>query len=386
MIDNTKTRSQTTYFDLPLHFGFGKDFHGFKGAEYDSVSAEASYLYVIGHTDQHPESPLHAHSIQVYPTNSDSPEVRELIYQWLKDTLASTQSMEDWLHVCFRGDGVEWIRRLLRTVWQYSIQSWNEHSHPQSDDSQLDGDLLRAWIVALLITMQSLPITIPKSARQGVLSKLESVRPDHTYSFSSRPINKYVKGLFFEFYNHLIMKITSSLDAFKRMPLKNISERYLGHIHCMTVLIIVITSRLQTSLMDNYRLSAQDNADLLEKTFYHIREVEKAFKNTVLYVWYRNRELFKWRRHGKGNRGDDDIPLIPPRLQGIIDIKRAYIEGLFLWFLVCLSFDLHITEISRHRTVKLESVLDLKLPFHLLNMQRVFAFYFDSIPPEGNRR
>ncbi|OKL56656.1 hypothetical protein UA08_08289 [Talaromyces atroroseus] len=50
-------------FDLPLHFGFGRPFYGFKGAEYNPMTTEIQFSHVVGPSDQHPESALYGYSL-----------------------------------------------------------------------------------------------------------------------------------------------------------------------------------------------------------------------------------------------------------------------------------------------------------------------------------
>lgn len=374
MMQHTLLRPELVPFDLPLHLGFGRPFYGFEGAEYDPNTEEIQYLHVVGHSEQSAEPQLRGYSIPVCPTNSGLSDVRRQMWDWLRDTLTSTQSMNDWLFVCFRGDDVVWIRDLLRLAWQYSIQAWEEQraSSYQLDGRNLDENLMYAWMMALVATMMSLPITIPAHARQGVLSNLQPLRPGYPYtrsSWSSRPINKCVKSLLFDIYQQLVEKHFSALNTFKRTRLTDITERHLGHVNCMAILTAVVSCQLQTSLMDNYKLSAaREDLALWEETVRHTRQVETALKNTVLYVRHMNK---RWLRRARANSRDESA--VNVRIQGLFEgiavIKSEYSEA-----------------ISLHRTVRLDSVMDISRSFQTLNMQRVFAFYFDPTAAEGRPR
>lgn len=325
MAQHIRSRPNSVYFDLPLNFGFGNTFHGFIGAEYDPTTVAVQYSPVVGPTDRHPESPLWAYSLPVYPVNSGSSEVQGMVWDWLKETLESDHSMEEWLHVCFRGENVEWIRELLRVARQYSLEAWRElrSNNHQTAEPHLYESLLHAWMMALLATMLSLSITIPPDARHDVLSQLQQPQPPPVvqHSSSSRPINKCAKSLLFHIYKRLVKKVMAALEAFRKTRLKNISARHLGHVHCIAILIVVVTSQLQTSLMDNYRLSSSE--DLWQETVYHIRQVEKAFKNTVLYVRHINKDWLKLDR-----REDEHLdPRLLSLLNEIQNIKSACNEG-----------------------------------------------------------
>lgn len=318
MGDHTIRSSEQDSFDLPLCFGFGKTFHGFEGAEYQ-YDVETQYSRAVGPSGPHPESPLYGFSIPVYPTNSNSPDVRRSVYVWLKQTLTSPADMEDWVRACFGAEDIGWIRSLLGKIWQYSVRSWknlrlNEH---QIED-RLDESLLDTWMMALLATMLSLPVTIPPEALPAVKGNLRSLVSGTIYSDSSRPINKCVKSLIFDIYRRLVEKVMRALEVFRKRKIEDVSERHLCHVHCMSILIVVITSHLQTSLMDNYRLSGNGIPGLEEKTFEHIRQVETAFKNTVLHVRHRNK---LWLRARSLRDGNIDL------LQDIEDIKNKYSEG-----------------------------------------------------------
>lgn len=339
MESHTRIPPEYHHFVLPLSFGFGKTFYGFYGAEYDPTTEDGAFTHVIAAGEQHPETHLVGYGLPVFPTNSDSKEVQRLIWDWLKDTLKSRDSMEEWLTVSFPGQEVQWIQSLLRLIWQYSFQYWNESrlTEQNADESKLDDNLLTAWMMAILVTMLSFPVTVPPGTREEILSRSRFVTPGYTYPDSSRPLNKCVKALLLDIYNKAVEKVMAALDEFRKRNISLISEQHIGHIRCITILVVVVTCQLQTSLMDNSRMPPQgDISRWLNETHYHLHKVEGAFKNVVLFTRQRSRDWAKKRLREQGNRvsdGDDneiqasDGGWLQVLLAGIKDIRIANGEG-----------------------------------------------------------
>lgn len=275
--------------ELPLDFGFGEIFQGLYGFEYHPVSDEAQRSDAIGHGDQ----PRIGPGITVCPVYSSAEDAQRMIWQWLKRTLTSAQSMNQWLQRCSR---VEWIRGLLQSTWEYSLTCWCERGHVQADNSKLDSNLFEAWMAALLVTMLALPVNIPEQDVHNIAQRLRFSSYNDPLPRTSRALTRAMKALFFDMYRQFVDRLTSALQDFERLKPEEVSDRRLGHIYCIAILVIVITCQIQTSLMDNVRLSSsvQDfDPNMWEVTFEHMRDVEGAFRNTIMFVKHNNVKRLK---------------------------------------------------------------------------------------------
>jgi hypothetical protein len=364
-------------FELPLNFGFGEIFEGLYGYEYNPTTNEAQRSHAVGHGDQPRLSP----GIAVCPIYSSADAAQRMIWQWLKQTLTRTQSMGEWLERCSR---VEWIRKLLQSTWEYSVTCWYETSHVEVEERKLDDNLLEAWMAALLVTMLALPVTIPEQIVHNIVPRLRFSRYNYPFPNTSRALSRAVKALLFDMYRQLVDRLTSALRDVERLKPEEVSDRRLGHIYCIAILVIVITGQIQTSLMDNGRLSAQQavNPHLLwEETFEHIRGVECAFRNTIMFVKHNNAKRLK-------EESISDAKLLLLR-QMVQETGRLYRNGMWLSSLLLFRYhdaDIDMIAIKGHRNVDLERLMRSDDPFHEANMQRVFAFFFDLVRTERPSR
>ncbi|RAO71376.1 uncharacterized protein BHQ10_007388 [Talaromyces amestolkiae] len=351
MSTNIRSTLWQRQFDLPLSFGFGENFIGFRGVEYIPNTDEARWRGTVGHSDIHPESPQFHQSLYVYPVNSSSLDVQRMVWEWLKQTLGDRHSMEDWLRTCFRGDELKWIRDLLRVTRRYTFESWNER--PQEEvDSQLDDNLLDAWMACLIVTILSLPINIPTDVVDSIVPNLQFGSYQSPYPNASRALSKCVKSLLFDMYQQFVKRITLALENFDKLKIEQISERRLAHVNCISVLLMVLTSRIQTSLMDDSRLTFERENDptIWDQTLVQLENVEGVFKNIILFVRYMSKEWFKQNRGSRLR----DLP------REIREIGQNYHNA-----------------IEPHINVKLEAFRGPDVLFHKPNMQRVFAFFFN---------
>lgn len=317
--------SQHTYcapeqelFELPLRFGFGEIFYGLSAIEYDPATVEAQLSHAVSHSAQAQIRP----GIPVCPIYK-SKDAQRMIWHWMKETLTSRRSIDDWLRKCFPGDRVEWIQGLLLSTWEYSIKCWDESRRVQIEESELDDNLLEAWMAALLVGMLSLPVTIPQRAVRNIIPRLRVGNYNYASANSSRVLTKAIKSLLFDMYQKFVHRLTSALRDFGSKP-EEVSERRLGHIYCIAILVIVLNCQLQTSLMDNGQLSSvQPGVDpnLWEVTYECMRGTECAFKNTIMFVthnnnrWLKKNEIF-------------DQKLLDLR-QDIQEIEHTYHDGTY---------------------------------------------------------
>ncbi|KAI7968214.1 hypothetical protein EIK77_010384 [Talaromyces pinophilus] len=315
-------------FELPLYFGFGKVFEGFYAVEYAPTTVEAQRSHAVGRGDQ----PQIDQGILVCPVYDSAEEAQRMIWDWLKEALTNAQSMRKWLKRCFPGKEIKWIRKLLRSTWEYSIKCWQESRNFQIEEAELDHNLLEAWMAALLVTMLSLPITIPEQVVHNIIPRLRFSSYNHPFPKSSRALARAVKALLFDMYRQFVDRLTSALRDFEKLKLEGASDRRLGHIYCVAILVMVITSHIQTSLMDNGRLSSrQQSVDpnlLWEETYEHIQGVECAFKNTIMFIKHNNA---RWLRKNTIS----DAKLLVLR-QDIQEIERTCLDG--TWTVVTHSY------------------------------------------------
>uniref|UniRef100_A0A093Y3R0 Nitrate transporter 1.8 n=1 Tax=Talaromyces marneffei PM1 TaxID=1077442 RepID=A0A093Y3R0_TALMA len=340
-------------FELPLYFGFGKIFKGLYAIEYDPTTNEAQRSHAVGHGNQLRID----QGIHVCPVYNSAEEAQRMIWDWLKQTLTSARSMREWLKRCFPDDEIEWIQKLLLSTWEYSIKCWQESRNSQVEEAELDHNLLEAWMAALLVTMLSLPVTIPEQVVHNIVPRLRFRNYNYPLPNSSRALTRCVKALLFDMYRKFVDRLTSALRDFEKLKLEGVSDRRLGHIYCIAILVMVITCHIQTSLMDNGWLSSRQlgvDPNLWEETFERIRDVECAFRNTIMFVKHNNK---KWLRKNQIS----DAKLLVLR-QDIREIERTYHDA-----------------IERHRNVDLEKLMKSSDPFHGFNMQRVFDFYLEQL-------
>ncbi|KAF3406265.1 hypothetical protein DPV78_000396 [Talaromyces pinophilus] len=356
--ENTYCPPEQDEFELPLYFGFGEIFKGLYAVEYNPTTEEAQHSYIISRSDQLQIN----QGIPVCPVYN-SHEAQRMIWHWLKQTLTSERSMRQWLKRCFPGYEVEWIQKLLLVTWEYSIKYWHERRHVQLE-TELDVNLLEAWMAALLVTMLSLPVTIPEQAIYNIVPHLRFKSYNYRFDNTSHVLTKAIKALLFDMYQQFVHKLTLTLQDFEKLNLEEISDSHLGHIYCIATLMIVLNCHIQTSLMDNGRISAiqqEVDSNLWGKTFEHMRGVEYAFKNTIMFVKHKYAMWLK-----RNTILDTELLVLQQEVQ---EIRRTYRDT-----------------IERHRTTELERLMRSADPFHKLNMQRVFAFFLDVIRMEESPR
>lgn len=315
-------------FELPLYFGFGEVFEGFYAVEYAPTTDEAQRSHAVGRGDQ----PQIRQGILVCPVYDSAEKAQRMIWVWLKETLTSAQSMRIWFKSCFPRKEIEWIQKLLLSTWEYSIKCWQGSRNVQKEEAQLNHNLLEVWMAALLVTMLSLPVTIPEQVVHNIVPRLRFSSYNHPFPKSSRALTRAVKALFFDMYRQFVDRLTSALRDFEKLKLEGASDRRLGHIYCVAILVMVITSHIQTSLMDNGRLSSQQQGVvgrnlLWEETYEHIRGVECAFKNTIMFIKHNNA---RWLRKNTIS----DAKLLVLR-QDIQEIERTCLDG--TWTVVAHS-------------------------------------------------
>lgn len=320
-------------FDLPLYFGFGKIFKGLKGFEYIPISDEAQRSDAIGHGDQ----PRISLGLAVCPVYRSADVAQRMIWQWLKQTLTRPRSMDEWIRKC---SNVQWIRELLQSTWKYSLTCWRESSQGQVEGSEIDENLLQAWMAALLVTMLALPITIPEEVVEKIIvPRLRFSDYNGSCPKSSRALTRAVKALFFDMYRQFVDRLTSALQEFERLKPEEISDRHLGHVYCIAILVIVITCQIQTSLMDNIQLDSHVQAvdpSMREMTYEHMRDAEGAFRNTIMFVKHENSKRLKTR-----SISDERLLLLRRTIR---EVGRIHHDG--TWLLSFLVIRYHDADID----------------------------------------
>lgn len=282
-----------TKFELPLDFGFGQTFEGFYGLEYIPMKGSFKVDSAVAESDQRPEPTRVSHDIHVCPLWGSADIVQRHLFSWLEQTLVNGQDMYEWREACFQGSDVKWIRILLLTSWKYSMRNWEEAQQCEGNDAQLDGMLLESWMAALLIGMLSLPIKIPEERIESIRENLKHGTYDNK-SRTSHALTRTVKTLFFELYQQLVQNFASALKNFAEVKADEVYGRRIGHLHCIGILIMVITCQLQTTLMNYGRLASLqplNDLDIWETTFEQLRDLESAFKNSIQFA---HRSNVRW--------------------------------------------------------------------------------------------
>ncbi|QKX53600.1 uncharacterized protein TRUGW13939_00679 [Talaromyces rugulosus] len=337
-------------FSLPLSFGFGKVFHGFLGCEFTPLTDESMHSYSVrkGKAQCVPGLPIFA-------TYKGSGVPRSL-KRWLKETLRDGVSMSQWRRACFRGEQDIWIRRLLKTAWEYSYTCWTEENQ-NSQCHQINEMLSHAWSMTLLATILSFQITVPAEDLGGVVNMLRPPRPECTTN-SSRQINKGVKCVLFEIYQKIQKKVISQVDDIVKNS-KTMNDREWGNMYCVSILLIVIISQAQLSLQANYVLAEREQRGEQEETKRQLEELEAAFRTIAHSFAFAFREKEKERQSRPSDAGHDPIT---SRLLEIL----GHIQGQYR------------DEIQRYRKEKL--TMNTHRWFSTANRLRFFSYYFHALP------
>lgn len=320
-------------FELPLDFGFGEIFNGLYGVEYEATTNESLLSDILDRSDEHLEQPQISLGIPVCAVWSSADGVQRGIWEWLKQTLASSKSIEKWLQTCFHGSDVEWIHELLLSTWKYSVRCWRDAKHQHGNEFQHNETLLEAWMAALLVGMLWLPITIPQQAVENIRPQLRyaSYNPSSHYSHTSRALTRSVKSLLCDMYQQFVGRLASTLQNFKMLRPGQVSDHHLGYIYCTAILIMVITCQLQTSLMDNSRLVSLQSPvtpNFWEETFEQLRGLESAFKNSILFILHTTHRWFK-------ENSTSDTSLLDFQRE-IQEIQQTFHDGMSLVLLDCI--------------------------------------------------
>lgn len=146
---------------------------------------------------------------------------------------------------------------------------------------------------ALLTGMLSIPITIPEKRIVSFRHNLKYRTYENT-SRTSRALTRKVNNLLFDVYQHFIELLVSTLRSFEWLRADEVSSRPVVYLYCTAILIIVITCKFQTSLMDNGRLASlqpPSDSNSWEITFEQLCGVESAFKNSILFADHKNTSI-----------------------------------------------------------------------------------------------
>jgi hypothetical protein len=307
-------------FSLPLSFGFGKVFHGFLGCEFTPLTDESMYSYSVrpqrGETRCVPGLPIFA--------TYERDKLPGLLKRWLKETLRDGVSMSQWRRACFPGEQDVWIRRLLKTVWEYTHKCWIEENQ-NSQCHQINETLFHAWSMTLLATILSFQITVPADDLGGVVNMLlQPLRPECTTN-SSRQINKGVKCVLFDTYQKLQKKVMSQLDDIVKNS-KTMNDREWGNMYCVSILLVVIINQAQLSLRANYMLAEQEKRGEWEETKRLLSESEAAFRTIAHSFAFAFREKKKESQSRPSNADHD--PITDRLLEILGHIQGQYRDGM----------------------------------------------------------
>ncbi|KKA25111.1 hypothetical protein T310_0816 [Rasamsonia emersonii CBS 393.64] len=203
--------------------------------------------------------------LPVVPTWKNRGETGQMLSRWLKRTVTDGQSIKKWLRSCFPCGRAYWTQFLLGTMWSYTMRCFNEG---REDGNDLNGILLRAWKMTLVVTCLSIRIVVPEDATKTILNNLRHYQcvEENPPVNSSRLINRGIKHLFLDIYRQLVENVLSDMDKFVKERLSSIKERAWGHMLCVSILLVVVISQVQISLVDNLILSREDGRDQLEET------------------------------------------------------------------------------------------------------------------------
>jgi hypothetical protein len=290
-------------FPLPLSFGFGKVFEGFRGCEFAPLTKESTCSYSVRARRGETQCLL---GLPIFVTfeSGKPPPVAGLLKEWLRETLGDEESMNQWRRACFPGDQDKWVWKLLEAVWEYSRRCWGEGNN-NSQYQQINETLLYAWGMTLFATILSLQITVPPDRLDDVVKML---RPSqYTYTNSSRQINRGVKCVIFHTYQHMQQHVMSRLDDIVKNS-KTLNGREWGNMYCVSILLIVIINHAQLSLRANYALAERDQRDKRverdlrgewEQTKTHLEDSEAAFRTIA--------HSFAFLFRSRANTDDDPI-------------------------------------------------------------------------------
>jgi len=285
-------------------------------------------------------------------------EVQNL-HAWLEETINLQTSFQQWLASCFPQETFPWIPQIINETWLYTRKCGN--LQPQSvgaDD--LSATLRQTWKMALVVTVLSNQIYIPENAIGDIANKINL----HGYSAckagSARLVNKFVKYLFLQFYKVTIDEVMIGLEGLVRAPGKDEVERQQwGQIFCITILLIVVISRMQEALTDNCLFSKQDGRDIRQETLTDIQDLENVFfaLTEIFHSKYKTKNTSRASQH---NLFRNSSQIKNEDLQGLVSgISKIKQENEAMIF--------------EHRILRPENIDELK--FSHFNMQRLLAAF-----------
>lgn len=216
-------------------------------------------------------------SLPLAPCWKDSKQPLRTLHAWLDETFSHHTSFRQWLASCFPQESFPWIPQIIDEIWVYTKKCCNlQLQNAGADDPS--ATLRRTWRMALVVTVLTNQIYIPKNAIRDIANTINL----HGYSTckagSARLVNKCVKSLFLKFYKACIDEVMIGLEGLVRAPGKGeVEGEQWGQILCITILLIVVISRMQEALNDNYLFAKQNDPDFRQATLTDIQELEKIF-------------------------------------------------------------------------------------------------------------
>lgn len=151
------------------------------------------------------------------------------------------------------------------------------------------------------------------------------------YSRTSGVVALCVKSLFFDMYKRSLERLASALHELEKIKAAEISDRDLGHIHCTAILIVVITSLIQTLLIDTGRMVSVQSPRtpyFWRDTFEQLQGVESAYKNSILFIHHTNKRWLK-------ENLISDTSLLDFH-QKVQEIEQTFHDGMSLILLHCI--------------------------------------------------
>lgn len=304
---------------LPLSFGFGEDFHGFQG------TLDLRKITTKDFTDP---TDANSYSLLVDPYNTDTDHFQRLLWQWLKQTLSRSSSMQQWLDVCCPRLGSSWIRDILEASWHYFVK----YLYEDAKSNPMNELLANAWFMTFLSTMLSRPIEIPWGSRQRLFDELKNLGHKDAHLLLppsiSRVANRIFKSTLLFFYQHLIAGIVSRLHDWHTHSLRDYGR---GHIECIFILIMVVFSQMEAALHDDYGQTHLSNHDSsFEDHVSHIVTMDSVLKTIMVYMRHKCRESMKRPRDAdEANDNVKEFGQYRVFAERVEEIRRNYGKSMF---------------------------------------------------------
>ena len=241
-------------FDLPLTTGYGNVIT-ISGKTVVPKSDELRYWTGLGCNDRG-ETVVIQQAVSPIAVTGPYPEICTKLRQWLDDVIRN--DLATWINYCFTNDSDPWTRVILDAV---------HHFHRNCNPSQVPTDLSkrppsevlkRALKMAILASVMVNRIRIPDFAKDLIQSHIRTEKSSAIDSCEvPRSVNKSFKFCVFQLLYEHVEDVLSSLDCMLRA--KGNSEE--GHILCVLVLLAVVVSIHQVSILDICFLSGISTAE-----------------------------------------------------------------------------------------------------------------------------